>query len=100
MKILQEENSILQICSDGHTVFAHRLLLTTRSSVFRALFEGETAEAKSGVVEITDLDSKAIEGLVGFIYTDQIMGSGLIVDLMAAADKYNVRSLFDQIVHG
>ena len=68
---------------------AHRLVLTTRSEVFAAMFDhSDTKEAQEGRVEISDVSADVFEQFLRFIYTgkaDQLERFGL--DLFSLSDK-------------
>ena len=53
-------------------------------------------EAKSGEVEIEDLDFDTMETLIYFLYNEEIQDQKLInTKLLYAADKYNVSELVE-----
>jgi len=74
----------------GQKVAANKCILAARSPVFRAMFENDCVEAKSGSVNIEDIDVDIVEQMLQYIYTDVV--PDLSVDnaagLFAAADKY------------
>ena len=73
----------------------HRFTLATRSTVFKAAFgHEETEEAKTGRVVIKDVDPKTLEVLIKYIYTETVEEEDRTVNLLSAADKYNLTGLF------
>ena len=75
---------------------AHKALLTTRSPVFAAMFEHPTTkESMEGRVVIEDVKAEVLQLLLAFLYTGAVdfKGENLTVELLAAADKYQVDSL-------
>ena len=71
---------------------AHRLVLSTRSPVFAAMFEHECTEKQDGTVQITDVPLDTFEVLLRYIYTDSVSSKDqFTADLLMAADK--VRTL-------
>ena len=51
-------------------------------------------EAKSGEVEIDDIEAEAVETMLYFLYNEKIKDNELInTKLLFAADKYNIASL-------
>ena len=49
---------------------AHRIILTARSPVFRALLNSNMREGKEGVVVIEDVRAPVFRALLHFVYTD------------------------------
>ena len=84
------------IC-ENKTFWCHKFILAARSDVFTAMFSHPgTREAITQKVEITDIEPNTFELLLKFIYTDYIDDDTMrtfAVDLLKAADKYNVRRL-------
>ncbi|XP_073821149.1 speckle-type POZ protein-like [Musca autumnalis] len=81
----------------GEELFAHKAILSLRSSVFTAMFEHETmAEYKTNQIIINDFEPAVIRELLTFMYTDTAPNiKGLVRELLAAADKYDVGKLKD-----
>ncbi|VAI37956.1 BTB/POZ and MATH domain-containing protein 3-like [Triticum dicoccoides] len=80
----------------GEIFHAHRCILATRSSVFKAELLGGMEESSGSLIEIRDMEPDVFEALLHFIYTekvspviDVVMASHLLV----AADRYNIGSL-------
>jgi len=72
-------------------LIAHKLILSCRSDVFKAMLEADLKENRTGVVEIEDFDFDVMDALVYFIYTGLIPPlNAIALDLMKAADKYNL----------
>ena len=51
---------------------AHRIILTTRSAVFRALLNAPMREGAEGVVTLEDVRAPVFRALLHFIYTDAL----------------------------
>lgn len=51
---------------------AHRIILTARSPVFRALLNSDMREGKEGVVVIEDVRAPVFRALLHFVYTDAL----------------------------
>ncbi len=67
---------------------AHMAILAASSPIFSAMFENDTAERKSGVVEITDFDYDTMEQLLTFLYTGKVPPMETFAEqLLAASDK-------------
>ncbi|CAG0879760.1 unnamed protein product [Darwinula stevensoni] len=54
-------------------IFAHRVILSACSPYFRAMFTGELAESRQTEVTIHDVDEQAMDLLVDFCYTSQVV---------------------------
>lgn len=92
---------------NGKEYCAHKNILRVRSPVFYAMLGTSMVEGSSGRVEIKDLDSRAFEGLLAFIYTAELpskasSGQDDAIDyfgsLMQAADRYGMAELLDLCV--
>ncbi|XP_033735166.1 BTB/POZ domain-containing protein 6-like [Pecten maximus] len=72
---------------------AHKFVLASRSSVFRAMLYGPLAE-KSCTVDIPDVESGIFKCFLRYVYTDNCaITSDNVTALMYTAHKYNVRRL-------
>ena len=75
---------------------AHKLILSMRSPVFRAMFTTGMAEAINNEVRIQDFDAAVVKEFLRFLYTDQCEVAVLeqySVQLLAIACKYQVPRL-------
>ena len=75
------------------TFKAHKAILTARSPVFRAMFENDMTEAAENCVEITDIDPKAVQEMLSYMYTGTAPKVDKIAALLQAADKYDLKQL-------
>ena len=83
------------VCGDQEFK-AHRVFLSARSEVFRAMFgHDETKESQTGRVEILDLSPKTVSALLRFIYTDEVKPDEITVALLEASHKYLILPLFE-----
>ncbi len=65
------ESSDVQLICGGDTFKCHKLVLATRSKVFKAMFDHDsTKEAQTNTVTITDSPSHSLRQMLNFIYTD------------------------------
>ena len=83
---------------DGKRFPVHKLIVTARSSVFRAMLDTEMLESARREIVIPDIDSGTVKEMIRFIYSGELSDSQL--DLQAiwhAADKYDVNGLKDAI---
>ena len=66
-------NSDFEIVCQGETKFkVHKLILATRSSVFKAMFNSvaDNKESQNGQVNVPDIDPLTMKTLLKFIYTE------------------------------
>lgn len=77
------------------TLRAHKAVIGSRSPVFSAMFEHDTAEKNTNMVNITDVDANTLERMLSFMYTDSLenLDCRSSIKLYSAADKYQVISL-------
>ena len=76
----------------------HKLIFGARSSVFKAMFQTNMAEALAGEVTIEDLDADTVEEMIHFIYTGSLSGKQPdFQSLCQAARKYQLDSMMDLI---
>lgn len=72
-------------------------MLAARSAVFKAMFENTNSfEAKTGSVEIQDVDPETLKAFLCFIYTDEVCDDDISPALLALADKYDLPILFNK----
>ncbi len=77
----------------------HKLILTTRSDVFAAMFSHDhTSESQTNTIAIDDTPMSVLQEFVNYLYTDKsdsLMSDNVksIGDMLRLADKYNVLSL-------
>ncbi len=78
----------------------HKLVLTSRSKVFAAMFRHDMMEKQTNTIAISDFSADTIENFVSFLYDDNcsLLKSGnasvcRLVDLLKIAHKYDVNSL-------
>ena len=63
------EYSDVEIECDGEIFKCHRVILSVRSEVFRAMFQVDMAENRTKKVTIKDFDSDVVREMLHFIYT-------------------------------
>ena len=74
----------------------HSLILSARSPVFKAMFQANMKERESREVIIEDIEPAVFAEMLHFIYTGETKDNALektSVELLAAADKYELNSL-------
>ncbi|KAI5072612.1 hypothetical protein GOP47_0012718 [Adiantum capillus-veneris] len=84
---------------DGLSIQVHKVIMATRSSVFRTMLEMDSyKEAKNSRVRIPDISHVELKHLVEFMYTGQLRLEALqdhSPGLMFSADKYDVPLLIE-----
>lgn len=79
----------------GHCVQAHKIVLSARSDVFKAMLHSNMLELQTGTIEIQDMDDCSFRNFIRYLYTDALpeMSFDMAKTLYEAGDKYAVRSL-------
>ena len=97
---LSKEMSDVQIKCGDQILDAHQLVLSTRSPVFQRMFQAEMKEKENGQVDIKDLKPEVVYEMLKFIYSwecesiyDRKTSDQEIIDLLAAAEKYQIELL-------
>lgn len=97
--IKNKELSDVTLILENEKFFCHKLILTTRSEVFAAMFNSEMVEKQQGEIKIIDIRPEIFKLVLEFIYSGQISNYKneeiSWYELMLAADKYNIKSLRD-----
>lgn len=82
------------ITSDQKVLTVHKVVLSARSEVFKAMLTSKMQEAAKGSVYIEDFDSEVILELLRFMYYKEVEQLPKIAyDLIRAADKYDIKEL-------
>ncbi len=71
--------------SSGDRIPAHRVVLASQSSYFKAMFTGEMAESKQRIVAINGIDGASVSCLIDYAYTATIEISEENVQLILPA---------------
>jgi len=81
-------------CGDK-TFECHKIILASRSNVFKAMFESNMKEDITGCVEIENIVPEVFENLLQYIYTCKVQGTfhKMAKELLIAADQYQVEKL-------
>lgn len=76
---------------------AHKLIVTTHSDVFAAMFDSDMIENRTGRVEINDIESITFKQLLRFMYCGHVEPNDLddLIKLIQAADKYSLKNLVE-----
>ncbi|GBN98865.1 Protein roadkill [Araneus ventricosus] len=81
--------------TDTEAFPAHTVILSARSSVFRAMFTSDMKEKKNACVNISDFESETVRQLLLYAYTDTVgdLKWDTAFQLYVDADKYAIISL-------
>ena len=88
-----KEFSDVEIECEGETFSCHKVILSTRSDIFKAMFQADMIENRTKKVLIEDIDSVVVKEMLYFIYTGATNEEFLKErsgELLAAAEKYNL----------
>lgn len=74
---------------------AHKAILIARSSVFAAMFQHDSSEKKSGIINIPDCDPESFKEFLEFLYCGKLeeTSSYNALHLYKTADKYDIQEL-------
>ncbi|GIY97695.1 speckle-type POZ protein [Caerostris extrusa] len=77
---------------------AHKIILASRSSVFKAMFSSDMRETREDSVDIEDISDYTLQRMLKYLYTADVEGLQWesAIDLYKAADKYEILSLKKQ----
>jgi hypothetical protein len=91
---IDEKQTDFKIVCEGQTFQCHKAILAARSQVFYSMFQmSESSENKFGVVKIEDINAKTMKSLLLYIYQNDYPGGKPDMNLLYAAEKYNLAEL-------
>ncbi|GBN76330.1 TD and POZ domain-containing protein 4 [Araneus ventricosus] len=97
VNLFKEDGTLSDVCLRAGTKSfpVHKLILSSRSPVFRAMFTKDMREKTSKCIDIPDLDADTLGRLLLYIYEDKIqeLTWEAAANLFEAADKYEVLDL-------
>ncbi|KAF8770997.1 speckle-type POZ protein-like [Argiope bruennichi] len=90
--------SAVSMRADSETFPAHKIILSSRSPVFKATFTNDMREKASKCIDMPDVDAATLRHLLSYIYTNKMpeVEWDEAVDLFRAADKYELLELKKQ----
>jgi len=89
-----KEFADITIKCEGKSYGCHKYILASRSPVFKAMFESDMKEKRTGSVEIKNMRPEVLERLLGYIYTGYASYvETLAKELLASADQYQILKL-------
>ncbi|CAO2168433.1 unnamed protein product [Urochloa humidicola] len=96
--LLEEEGADVTFTVGGETFHAHKIMLATRSPVFKAQLYGQMKERRARRLTVEDIQPDVFKAVLQFIYTDSLPDEWDDLDakeyreisrlLLAAADRY------------
>ena len=98
--LFDEDTSDAVIICGNEKLLCHKLVLCSASKVFKSMFLEDAVfnEAKNGTLEIKDFSAKTMRTFLTYLYTDSIGADEIDVDLLRAADKYDLERLVSECV--
>lgn len=77
------------------SIKAHKVIITSRSKYFKAMFDANSREAQTGVIGINDFVFAVVRGFLEFIYSGAVELTNVVfaLSLRLAADKYELLEL-------
>ena len=88
--IQQKTDFVFQVFASFFPI--HKFILAARSPVFRAMFESDMIESRTGRVQIVDVEPEIFRQLLQFLYTG-MLDKPVSKELGDAAEKYQVETL-------
>ncbi|XP_003424244.2 speckle-type POZ protein-like [Nasonia vitripennis] len=89
-----KEFSDVKFVVEGKTIYANKVILISRSSVFSAMFRNPMKEAQESAVEITDIEYNVMLETLRFVYVAKVNEiEKFSKSLLATADKYDLGGL-------
>ena len=92
---LEEPSSDFKIICDSKEFPVHKLILSSRSDVFKTMLGSDTpyTEVKNGALMIEDISSATMKSFLKFMYTDMIKQEEINCELLYAANRYDFKRL-------
>ncbi|GLJ47536.1 hypothetical protein SUGI_1003890 [Cryptomeria japonica] len=94
--MLDERTDIALEVKDGSKIKVHKIVLISKSPVFKAMLENEMEESRSGIIKITDFKYEVLRSFVHYLYTAEVSifpDEHMACDLLVLAEKYQVKHL-------
>lgn len=92
---ISEEDSDVTIQVGDQKYPVHRIILRSRSPVFRAMLKHDMMEKMRGVVDIPDCDPQIFRDFLMYLYAGKLdnMSQDNVFELYRISDKYDVKEL-------
>ena len=87
--------------SDGGSVSAHRVIVAAGSPVFHAMLYGNMQESSQKEIELPNIDSGMLKGLLDFLYAGRVQADSLTkcLLLLQVADYFDIDSMKTICIH-
>jgi len=94
MLFLSKDSSDVIIRCDDKVFDCHKIILASRSPVFKTMLESNMREKNTGEIEIKNMDHEVLEDLLKYIYSGVAPNiDAHSKELFAAADLYQLKKL-------
>uniref|UniRef100_A0A914PAX3 BTB domain-containing protein n=1 Tax=Panagrolaimus davidi TaxID=227884 RepID=A0A914PAX3_9BILA len=96
----EDDTKDFTISVDGKEIKVHKLIISNRSNVFRAMLNSKMKESMENKVEIIDFSFNVVETGIKMIYHcnfETSLSMNDLIKLLQFFDKYNVPSLKDKV---
>ena len=91
---LDPQNSDIVLICQGEQMRAHRVILSARSPVFRAMLQTEMSENVRGEIRIEDAEKEILKEMLRYIYSAKVEETfKKFKELLVLANKYGVDEL-------
>jgi hypothetical protein len=91
--LLDGSYSDIELEVEGQRISCHRAILATRSPVFKAMIKPHTKEALESRVEVKGFSVETVKAMITFMYTDHVEAESCSVELLNAAEMYDMKGL-------
>jgi len=88
-----EYSDIKILCKDDKVVKCHKIILASRSDVFKKMLDNDFKEGNSGIIKLDYMDLHIIQDLLSYIYSGTIKNPENAMELLEAADQFQVEDL-------
>ncbi|XP_065202413.1 speckle-type POZ protein-like [Planococcus citri] len=91
---LNPKFSDVTICINGKEYPSHKVILSSRSKVFEAMFQHDLQENQTSRIQVNDINEVVFLEILRFIYTGKVENlDSLASELLPVADRYDLRKL-------
>ena len=88
---LEEFSDMTIVSKDGVQIKCHRLILSVRSKVLKAMVDPATKDGN--IIHMKEFDSKTITTMLHFIYSDKVKDEDIDMDLLTVANYCQLEAL-------
>ena len=97
----QDTDMVFKVGKQGTVIKAHRVILMTRSEVFRAMLDrrrGGMRESVNGEIKLEDYSPDSVSRMLEYIYTNRVkqlneVNDSQLIDLLSLAEQYILTEL-------